>query len=171
MKNTKKDKNVVKNICIILLSILVLVLTIFLVFSKIESNKTGKEVTFLQDINNLQSKFSYYVGLTYSDTFGLYNNIEILAADFKEIDVEKEITNSQNNKITPLITLDDKIEKKNKIYHKIIESNVEAVLGVSMPTYEGLTWYVENGNLLKVDFKSRPDWWTDNLEVFRVGQN
>ena len=41
--------------------------------------------------------------------------------------------------------------------------NVETTLGVSIDDYEGVTFYVVDGDLVKVKLDSMPDWWSNNF--------
>ena len=43
---------------------------------------------------------------------------------------------------------------------------------MDLPLYDNqVTWYIEDGNLLKVDFQTEPEWWSSNFNYLKVGNN
>lgn len=126
--------------------------------SGIKSSQKGED--FFDDMIELQSTLSYYVGSSYSDSFGVYTKEEILSG--KTADGE-QIKDNQDNLLPTLIeeeTLDYKDDKK---AYKLNMENVETTLGVSIDDYEGVTFYVVDGDLVKVKLDSMPDWWSNNF--------
>ncbi len=124
----------------------------------IKSSQKGED--FFDDMIELQSTLSYYVGSSYSDSFGVYTKEEILSG--KTADGE-QIKDNQDNLLPTLIeeeTLDYKDDKK---AYKLNMENVETTLGVSIDDYEGVTFYVVDGDLVKVKLDSMPDWWSNNF--------
>lgn len=127
--------------------------------SGIKSSQKGED--FFDDMIELQSTLSYYVGSSYSDSFGVYTKEEILSG--KTADGE-QIKDNQDNLLPTLIeeeTLDYKDDKK---AYKLNMENVETTLGVSIDDYEGVTFYVVDGDLVKVKLDSMPDWWSNNFD-------
>lgn len=125
----------------------------------IKSSQKGED--FFDDMIELQSTLSYYVGSSYSDSFGVYTKEEILSG--KTADGE-QIKDNQDNLLPTLIeeeTLDYKDDKK---AYKLNMENVETTLGVSIDDYEGVTFYVVDGDLVKVKLDSMPDWWSNNFD-------
>ena len=134
----------------------------------IKSSQKGED--FFDDMIELQSTLSYYVGSSYSDSFGVYTKEEILSG---KIDIKptynsktadgEQIKDNQDNLLPTLIeeeTLDYKDDKK---AYKLNMENVETTLGVSIDDYEGVTFYVVDGDLVKVKLDSMPDWWSNNF--------
>lgn len=167
----KNSFEIIKNILIILLIIIVIVLTIVLFSSKINIVQDSKQKQFLSDILKMQNKISYYIGKTNSDTFGVYDDTQIiLGTEDKSNEKTKDVNNTTNN-ITEIVDSTQKIEKNNKVYYKVIDDNIKQVLNETMPEYEGITWYIEDGKLLKVKFDTKPEWWTDSFNSLLVGQD
>ena len=155
-----------KNISIILLVILVLLLTIFLIFSKIENAISSESTSLLKDINKLQSNISFYIGKTYSETFGIYNSIQILSGVIDENDETSVIKDSKDVQIVPIINLKSKVEKNGKLYYEIDKESIQDVLKFNIPEYKNVKWYIEDGEIIKVQFDNKPEWWDESLDIF-----
>lgn len=123
------------------------------------ANQKGRE--FFDDVLELQSTLSYYVGSSYSDAFGVYTKEEILygkTADGEEI-------NDYEDNILPSLILEESLDYKgdSKAY-KLNMKNVETTLGIDINDYEGVNFYVVDGDIVKVKLDSKPDWWNDNYD-------
>lgn len=154
MKNSK-DK-----IIIVLLLIIIILLAGYIILNL---NKDSKAKDFISDFTKLQSNISYYIGSTYSDTFGVYTNEEIITGT-------KTANDNDIENIEPIVDTKSKIEKNAKVSYQILSENVKKIFKVDVPNYEGVKWYIQDGEFLKVDFETKPSWWTDNLESYRLGK-
>ncbi len=156
MKNSK-DK-----IIIVLLLIVIILLAGYIILNL---NKDNKAKDFISDFTKLQSKISYYIGSTYSDTFGVYTNEEIITGTKTTNENVDDIKN-----IEPIVDVESKVEKSGKISYQILSENVKKIFKIDVPNYEGVKWYIQDGEFLKVDFETKPSWWTENLESYRLGK-
>ena len=41
---------------------------------------------------------------------------------------------------------------------------------VDLTKYENATWYIQEDGIIKVDFKSEPEWWQKEFESFKIGK-
>lgn len=157
------DKN---KIVIIILIVLVVILSAFLILAKVGNKDDHTRADFIKNVINVQAKFSYYVGNTYSETFGVYNKEEIvLGVNTEEIENEEE---EKKEDIVPLANKDKKLEKDSKVYYEAIPENFSKVLNITLPEYEGIIWYIQDGEYLKVD--GEPSWWTSDLDCLKIGK-
>mgnify|MGYP006067579631 CR=1 FL=1 len=156
-----------KNVVIVILAaicMLLIALSVFLAFDSKTISGSGK---FLQSAYTLQSKISTYIGKSSSDTFGIYTNEELITG--KVAATGEDIKDNEDNSIKPLVDIDKKIEKDGKVAYKINEENLKDLLNTSMPTYDGIEFYIQDGELLKVNLTSSPDWWMEDLDFLLVG--
>ncbi len=156
-----KDKFV-----IIILLIIVIILSVILVIKSRNTFSGSTTKTFLSDITNIQSKLSYYIGSTYSETFGVYTNVEIITGTS-----EKTSSKSNLENIKPIVDTSSKKEKNSKVYYKLNSDVVKQILKINLPTYDGIEWYIQDGQYLKVNFEKQPSWWNDSLNTYMVGNN
>ncbi|MEG0872570.1 MAG: hypothetical protein RSE00_01110 [Clostridia bacterium] len=163
----KKSKNTTKNIFLIILIVVVLLLGSYLILLKFNVGGTDEKANFVKEIANLQNKVSYYVGETYSDTFGTYDKTQIITGKTKD---SKEIKDTKGVKLTPIVDEASKIDKNKTISYKLNEQNVKQVLKIDLPKYKGLTFCVQDGELIKVQLDKAPSWWTSDLDVLLVGR-
>ncbi len=129
-----------------------------------KSTQDSKE--FLEDVMELQSNLSYYVGSSYSDAFGVYSKVEILSG----IDEKGEkIKDNEDNLLPEFITLENSVDYKNdeKAYELNMD-NVNTTLKTNLKKYDGVKFYVVDGDLLKVKLEETPSWWNENFDVFRL---
>lgn len=156
----KKDKK--KTLIIILLLILLGLAGAYILFGPngYSANQQGRE--FLDDVLELQSTLSYYVGSSYSDAFGVYTKEELLFG--KTADGE-QINDYENNLLPELITQEGALDydEDSKAY-KLNMPNVETTLGINIADYEGVTFYVVEGDIVKVQLDGKPDWWNSNYD-------
>lgn len=165
MENEKK-KNVVKNVVIIILAVIVLLLGSYLFLLKMNVSGIDGKSTFVKDTLSLQNKVSYYIGGMFSDTFGIYTKEELLLGKTKD---GKEITDNENHAITPLVSAEGKIEKNGTVSYPLNEENAKKILNINIPKEEGITWYIQEGELLKVNISKAPSWWSLDLDCLKVG--
>ena len=142
---------------------------------------------FLSTIYFAQSELSSYLGSMEKETFGIYTNTEILSGkiieksesdkdseqnndDSKEqTETDEYIKDNEGNNIIGLIDISKNYGTEEKTIYKINTVDLEKVLNINLKGIEGLEWYVENGNIIKVKFQfSKPDWWNDNFDVFVI---
>ena len=83
----KKDK--IKNIAIIILVVIIIILAIFLIMSKINQKDYTEISKLTQKIQESQKELSLYLGKMKSDTYGIYNDIQILSGVVTEDKKEK----------------------------------------------------------------------------------
>lgn len=121
--------------------------------------KKGK-ISF-DDVMELQSNLSYYVGASYSDAFGVYTKDEILIG--KTADGEK-IKDNQDNLLPTLVEEESAQDYKEGKSYKLNMENVKTTLGIKMEDYEGVTFYVVEGDLVKVKLEVEPEWWNKNYD-------
>lgn len=164
---TKKKKNNAGTVVLILLVIclILLVLVVFLAFGSKTKLGSGK---FLKETYALQSNISLYIGRASSDAFGVYTNEEIITGKVSETD--EQIKDNADETLKPLVNIDEKVEKNGKIAYKIKTQNLEELLNINMPTYNGVEFYIQDGQSLKVKLTDKPSWWTGELEFLLVGQ-
>lgn len=155
-----KDKK--QTLIIIILLILLGLAGAYILFGPngYSSNQEGK--AFFDDVMELQSTLSYYVGSSYSDAFGVYTKEELLSG--KTADGE-QINDYEDNLLPELITQEDSLDYDgdSKAY-KLNMSNVETTLGIDIADYEGVTFYVVEGDIVKVKLDGTPDWWNNNYD-------
>lgn len=159
-------KNGVKNVVIIILAVLVLLFGTYIVLLKFNVTGVDGKSTFVKNAFNLQDKVSYYIGTTYSDTFGIYTKEEILLGKTKD---GKEIKDNNNKAMTPLVSADKKIEKNGTVAYPLNEESAKTLLQITLPKEDGVTWYIQDGNLLKVNLEKSPSWWSIDLDCLKVG--
>lgn len=154
-----------KKVIIIVLVIMVIVLSALLVLSKVGTKDEHTRADFINNIVNLQAKVSYYVANTYSETFGVYNKEDIVLGGKN---TDKETNENENEGITPIVDSNKKFEKGSTVAYEIIPENFSKILNVSLPEYEGVTWYIQGGEFLRVS--GDPSWWTSDLNSLKVGK-
>ena len=170
-------------IVIILLVVIIFLLTIYILFSKIDSKDDIERKNFLSTALNIQAKLSYYVCEMEKDTFGLYTPNEILSgkidtskADDNDEKLDNDLDSSDNaikdvdgNSIIGIIDTDKNYGTDEVPIYKVNLTDLQKVLNISVDEFEGIEWYVENGNLIKVGFGfSKPSWWNDNFDVLVI---
>ena len=125
-----------------------------------KTTQVGKD--FFDDVMELQANLSYYVGASYSDAFGVYSKDEILLG--KTVDGE-QIKDNQDNLLPALVdeTTAQDYDNDSKAY-KLNMDYVETTLGITIDDYEGVTFYVADGDLIKVKLDGVPRWWNNNYD-------
>lgn len=159
------DKKTVIIVILITISMLLLAVVIYQLFGGKSISGSSK---FLQSAYTLQGKISEYIGKSASDTFGAYTNEEIITGKIAKSG--EEIKDNEDKALKPLVNIDEKVEQDSKVAYKINEDNLKSLLNTSMPTYDGIEFYIQNGNLLKVKVVSTPDWWCEDLDFLLVGK-
>lgn len=155
-----------KDIIIILLSIVVLVLTIFTVFSIMNNRVLNETSEFLENVQKIQNNISFYVGSMYENTFQIYENSEILTG--KISNTNEQIKDNEDKELVPIVNESKKVEKNGKIAYQINKENLESVLNIKMPEYEGVSWYIQDGTTLMVKLDKTPKWWSPELDFLKV---
>lgn len=126
---------------------------------------TEKGKQFFDDVITLQSNLSYYVGASYSDSFGVYTKEEILLG--KTEDGEK-IKDNQDNVLPTLVNEENSVSYKDGTGYELNLEYVNTTLSTKIPTYEGVTFYVVDGDLVKVKLDGTPDWWNSNYDGLKI---
>ena len=147
---------------IFIIIILVILLGLSVAYAILGPNgykTTEKGKSFFDDVIVLQSNLSYYVGASYSDSFGVYSKEEILLG--KTEDGEK-IKDNQDN-VLPTLVVEENAEKyKEGNAYELNMEYVNTTLGTKIPEYEGVKFYVVEGDLVKVKLDGTPEWWNNN---------
>lgn len=153
-------KNKKQTLIIIVLLILLGLAGAYIIFGPSGYSATETGEAFFDDVLELQSTLSYYVGASYSDTFGVYTKEEILAG--KTVDGE-QIKDNKDNLLPTLIVADSVIDyKEDEKAYKLDINNVKTTLGLNIDNYEGVSFYVVEGDILKVKLDVVPEWWNNN---------
>ncbi len=158
-----------KIVAIVLLSALCMILLSLVIFFAFGTKTVSGSSKFLESTINLQSKVSTYIGTTSSDLFGVYTNEEVITG--KTSKDNEEIKDSEGEAISPLVDIEGKIEENNKVAYKINKDNVTKLLNTSMPNYEGIEFYIQDGEKIKVKVNVKPEWWNEDLEFLAVGKD
>ena len=156
-----------KSIVIIILLLIGLGLTgAYAVFGPNGYKATQDSKDFLEDVLDLQSNLSYYVGSSYSDAFGVYSKVEILSGVTKE---GEKIKDNEDNLLPEFITLENAENYKgDEKAYELNMDNVNTTLKTTIKGYEGIKFYVVDGDLVKVKVENTPEWWNENFDVFRL---
>lgn len=153
-----------KSILIIIILVILLGLSIaYIILGPNGYKTTEKGKDFFDDVIVLQSNLSYYVGASYSDAFGVYSKEEILLG--KTNDGEK-IKDNQDNLLPTLVVEDSAqdYDEDSKSY-KLDMDNVKTTLKIKISDYEGISFYVVDGDLVKIKFDgAEPEWWNKNYD-------
>lgn len=128
-----------------------------------KTSEKGK--SFFDDVITLQSNLSYYVGASYSDSFGVYSKEEILLG--KTEDGEK-IKDNQDNVLPTLVVEDSAIDYKDGKAYELNMDYVNTTLSTKISNYEGVTFYVVEGDLVKVKLDGTPEWWNSNYDGLKI---
>ena len=153
-------KNKKQTLIIIVLIILLGLTGAYAILGPNGYSTTQEGTAFFDDILELQSTLSYYVGASYSDAFGVYSKAEILAG--VTVDGE-QIKDNQDNLLPALIDQTDSIDYgDDRVAYKLNMDNVKTTLGINIDNYDGVTFYVIDGDILKVKLNSVPEWWNNN---------
>lgn len=156
-----------KSIVIIILLIIGWALTgAYAVFGPNGYKSTQDSKEFLEDVTELQSNLSYYVGSAYSDAFGVYSKVELLSGVTSE---GEKIKDNEDNLLPEFITLENSVAYKgDEKAYELNMDNVNTTLKTSIKNYDGITFYVVEGDLVKIKVENTPEWWNDNFDVFRL---
>ncbi len=154
-------KNKKSTLVIILLVILLVLSIAYIIFGPNGYKSTEKGGKFFDDVIKLQSNLSYYVGASYSDAFGVYSKEEILLG--KTEDGEK-IKDNQDNLLPTLVEENAETYDGDKKAYKLNMEYVNTTLKLKMDNYEGITFYVVEGDLIKVKLDGDIDWWNNNYD-------
>lgn len=160
-----ENKNT-KNYIIIILIILLLLSITYIIATKFNVAGIDKKASFIKDVTKMQNEISYYVGTTYSDTFGAYDKTQIATG---KVD-GKEIKDINNTNLIPIANIDEKIEKDNTISYRLNSENIKQVLKLDLPKYEGINWYIQDGTLIRFEIEQKPVWWTSDLDSLLIGK-
>ena len=177
---------------IILLVIIIFALTIYIIFSKMDSKDDTTRKNFLSTMQTVQSELSYYVCGMEKDTFGIYTKSEILAGKAsakntteqtdkntntkstnskntknKDTNDETEIDNSaikdnEGNLVTSLVETDKNYGTEENPIYKVNVTDLQKILNVSVEEFKGLEWYIENGTIVKVGFENSKPSWWED---------
>jgi len=152
-----------KYILIIIVLVILLGLSVayaFLGTNGLKSTEKGK--AFFDDAMKLQSELSYYVGSAHSDAFGVYSKEEIVLGVTED---GEKIKDNEDNVLPALV---NSIDYKGKKAYELNMDYVNTTLGTKIPNYDGVTFYVIDGDVLKVKLDGTPDWWNSNYDGLKI---
>lgn len=162
----EKNKNIQKGLIIVLIILNLLSIT-YIVFNKFNIANVDTKATFVEDIIKVQEKISYYLGTSYSDTFGAYTKTELITGLNSE---NKEIKDITGKSLKPIVNIESKTEINGKVVYELNQENIKEMLKTELPTYNNVKWYIQDGELIKVKFDTKPSWWTTELNSLEVGK-
>ncbi len=152
-----------KSIFVIILLVILLGLSLaYGIFGPNGYKVTEKGTEFFNEVINLQANLSYYVGSSYSDAIGVYSKEEILLGT--TADGEKIKDNLDN--LLPTLVVPETVQdyKEGAKAYQLNMENVRTTLKIKTPDYEGITFYVVDGDLLKIKMESEPEWWNKSYD-------
>lgn len=155
-----KDK---KSLTIIVLILILAIIIIVTIFNNVKRQRYEiEQKSFLSNITNFQIKLSFYLGNMSNDTYGIYTNEEIILG--------KTLDNQDSDKINiiPLVDSSKKVEKDGKKAFEINYENVKEVLNIDLENIEGISFYIQDGNVVKVKFSKIPNWWITSMDIYRL---
>ena len=155
----KKNKEMIKDVAIIVLLVAVISLIVYLILSS-----TAKKSDFISDLVNAQEKISYYIGSISSDTFNAYDKSQIITG----YNNDDEIKNMDGNALAHIANKDEKLEISGETYYKISLDTLKENLKVDLSKYSDLEWYIKNGEVLRVKFTEEPEWWNYIMDTLKV---
>ena len=95
------------------------------------------------------------------------NNPDKCIIIFRLPDGEK-IKDNEDNVLPTLVNEENTIEYKGEKGYELNIEYVNTTLKTKIPTYEGVTFYVVEGDLVKVKLDSTPDWWNSNYDGLKI---
>lgn len=159
-----------KTVVIFVLIALLLLLGAYVLFGKNGVGNVEKKASFLNDVQDLQSSLSYYLGSTYSDTFGAYTKLEILSAKSEDSEGNLvDIKDNEDNVLVSVIDTNDKVEENEVSYYKLVNDNVKILFNVDISSYSDISWYVTEEGMIKVNFEETPNWWGSEMNGLKLG--
>lgn len=170
MANKEEGKKIdKKTVIIVILAVICMLLISFIIFLVFGTKSISGSSSFLQSTYALQDKVSNYMGKSSAETFGVYTNEEIITG--KTSKNNEQIKDNEDKEITPLVNLDEKVEENGKVAYKINSDNLKKELNTSMPTFDGIDYYIQDGITIKVKLQTKPEWWNEDLDFLLVGRD
>lgn len=161
------NKSKIKNIVIVLLSVIVIILS---VISFLKPNIGSKASSLLKDFISLQSKTSEYIGKMKSDTFGIYTTEQILIGS---IDIAKaestKILNNNDEEVKSLVDVKNSIKNDENTYYVVNKDNISKIFQIELGKYTDTNWYIDTNGNIRLKYIERPTWWTAELDSILVG--
>lgn len=156
-----------KNIIIITL---ILVITLLIFINLINSSNNVKAKQLISNTLTAQSIISEYIGKMKSDTFDIYKTEQLLigSTDIENV-IETRIKDNNNEDLLQIVSIENKISKKDKTFYKVNIENFEKKFDIKLYNDDGITWYVNNTGNVKVDYTTKPNWWTQELDAIYLG--
>jgi len=161
-------KNGMSKLVIIILVILLCLSGAYIVLGPNGYKTSSQAKAFLDDVLELQSTMSYYVGSSYSDAFGVYSKYEILSGKTEEGEIIKD---NEDNLLPDLIDVNDTIDYKgNEKAYKLKLDHVKTTLKIDISNYDGITFYIVEGDIIKVviDDSLVSEWWSSNFDGLKI---
>ncbi|MDD2376543.1 MAG: hypothetical protein PHD15_00740 [Clostridia bacterium] len=160
-------KENVKNIIILILIIttIILVITYLLKFSD-NSNITK----LIKDSLVVQLNVSEYIGKIKSDTFDIYTTEQLMigSTDIQNIDTTR-IKDNDDNDLLQIVSIEDKISYNDTMFYKINMDNLKKIFDINLYQESGITWYIGSTGDIKVNYITKPTWWSQELDIIYVG--
>lgn len=161
----------IKTVAIFLLIAVVIALGAFCIFGKggVKNSETG--IAFFNCVQDLQGELSYYLGNTYSDTFGVYSNVEILSGVVTDENGQSvTIKDNEDHDLVTLIQTADKIENNEKTYYALSIENIKTAFNADLSRYgSNMKWYVSEDGFIRVNFDAEPEWWQPSFQGIKIG--
>lgn len=161
----------IKTVVIVILIVVVIGLGVFCFFGKDGFKNVETGAQFVNDVKSLQASLSYYLGSTYSDTFGVYTKTEILSGKStgKEGQIV-EIKDNEDKNLTSIINIEEKLELNEEVLYKMSNDGVKTLFEMDLTKYSEVTFYVQEDGIIKVSFETEPEWWQPEFESLKVGK-
>ncbi|MDO4283324.1 MAG: hypothetical protein Q4D02_06755 [Clostridia bacterium] len=161
----------IKTVVIFVLIAVVIALGVYSFFGKDGFKNTETSAQFINDIYHLQSSLSYYLGSTYSDTFGIYTKVEILSGKATNKDGEViEIKDNDDKNLPSIIETEDKLELNDEVFYKLSIDGIKELFEIDLSKYSDVVWYIQEDGVIKVSIETEPDWWQTEFESLKVGK-
>lgn len=161
----------IKTVVIVILIAVVIGLGAYCFFGKDGFKNVETGAQFVKDVNSLQASLSYYLGSTYSDTFGIYTKTEILSGKSTNKEGQTvEIKDNEDKNLTSVINMDEKLEQNEEVLYKMSNDGVKTLFETDLTKYSDVTFYVKEDGTIKVSFETEPEWWKQEFESLKVGK-
>lgn len=158
-----------KTVVIVVLIIIVIALGAYSLFGKDGFKNTETSTQFIKDAQVLQASLSYYLGTTYSDTFGVYTRLEILSGKANNKDGEViDIKDNEDKNLPSIVNVDEKLENGNNSLYKVQKDTLKTVFDIDLEKYNDIDFYVQEDGMIKVNFEKEPDWWKNEFSALKV---
>lgn len=155
-------------VIVAVLLIISLIFNIVLLLGKEQTQETNQAKEILKDAINFQKKLAIYVTQLESETFHVYTKEQLLCGVFENDGKEEVINDNEGKSLTPIIDKEQKKENGSIISYLVKTENLKDTIGLEIKNTSGISWYIQDGDTVKVHYEVKPDWWTPELDVLLV---